>query len=206
MARRPTPAQNATIGPILALAVCLAGAGETGGAHAQATGPGTPAPDAAHQPGWMRPAESRPLWESPADRRRRAGRQREDALATSLGWLQGVTAARVHLGFVDHDLQRAAVVVRSDRAIDRVAEEVRAVVTGAAPELSPGDVAVVVVPSGPGTVTPAAADLTAVGPFSVATSDAQRLRGALAALLVLNATLAGALIWLRRQRRRALTQ
>lgn len=139
-----------------------------------------------------------PLWESPAGRRGRERRQREQTLADSITWLPGVEAARVHLGYAQHDLVRAVVVARTSTTNT---EAIRKLVSGALPALEGSQVEVLEVP-GQASPPPTPPLLTSVGPFSVAAHDAQRLRGALATLLALNGLLAGLLIWMRVRRLR----
>lgn len=121
-------------------------------------------------------------------------------LERTLGTIDGVLAARVHLNLPPRDALRdgpqpkatASVLVEHRGTTSPLAlEAVQRLVAGGAPGLSPADVAVVFVPH---SVRPnaARADLGHVGPIAVARGSVNTLRAALAGLVVVVLALAAA--------------
>lgn len=114
-------------------------------------------------------------------------------LERTLGSIDGVLAARVHLNLPARDALRdtaqpkatASVLVEHRGTTAPIApESIQRLVAGGAPGLAPNDVSVVLVPRSAKPLA-AKADLAHVGPITVARSSVLTLKGALAALVVL---------------------
>lgn len=115
-------------------------------------------------------------------------------LERTLGAIDGVLAARVHLNLPPRDALRdaphpkatASVLVEHRGATPPVApESIQRLVAGGAPGLAPNDVAVIFTSRASRPAAAARADLAHVGPITVARSSVLTLKGALAALVVL---------------------
>ncbi|MCA9529008.1 MAG: secretion protein [Myxococcales bacterium] len=136
-------------------------------------------------------------------------------LERTLERIDGVLGARVHVALPDQEASlrldtpppraRASVLIeyRAGHEPPDVAP-VRALIAGAVQNLSPGDVAVVSLPSEPR--APATPSWVQVGPITVTEGSAETLRVVLVGAFGLNIALAAALIatlWSRRRTRRA---
>lgn len=154
------------------------------------------------------PATRGRLWESPRERDARLRQEAAAKVSESLGWLEGVRRAQVHLGEDPRarDIDRAAVVLEVEPGADRarVESQARRLVAAAFSELRPETIEVVVATrgTGPPKNTAREAAFVKVGPFRVAQEAAAPLRLLLTVLLMLNAVLAAALIGLWRLRHR----
>jgi type III secretion protein J len=137
----------------------------------------------------------------------RAEHARAGEVARTLGALDGVVEARVHVATPEADAlsgdesaarPRASVLLRCSGEVD--VPSVQRLVAGAVAGLRPDDVAVVVTRvRAPGR---RAAVLATVGPFAVARSSAAALRATLAGLIAAVAAMAGWLVWMEWRRRR----